>query len=323
MTLAEILARKRPAILVERHLGGLGDLICMREAVRSLSEAHPGFDVYAHVQRWYFPLFEDIATHLLAYQDSDLPIMWPMGVNISAGCAPLFAHQCFCPCGMHEEQTQFRPTRSRVENFADALGVEPRHPDLTPLLRRWGKRRPRPRKRLLIGLQPWSMNPSKDWPVTRWHALAQMFTVLDLARVRIFATENVDWKLAHVECVHARGCRELIESAAECDLMIAPDSGLMHIAGALDIPTVALFGPTDGPLTCRYYPSVRVIEHRAKREKCHQPCYYNVDHNRYHCLDRPEDEYTARIGDCLLEIKTIEVYHAALDLLRAANKLCA
>ena len=39
--------------------------------------------------------------------------------------------------------------------------------------------------------------------------------------------------------------REFIDMAAACDLFLTNDSGSMHIASALGIPTVAVFGPTD------------------------------------------------------------------------------
>jgi len=318
MTVEEILARGRPAILIERHLGGLGDLVCMREAVRSLTERHADWDLIAHVPSWYFPLFEDLATELLPYDANDLPIMWPQSLDLSAKRRqPLLAFQLFCPCGIHEEERRFRPTRNRIQNFADALGVKPRCPDLRPLLRRWGKRRPRARKRLLVGMQPWSMNHSKDWPVLRWQALVKLLQMAGFARVRVYDARKRDWRMEGVEHVKAAGCRELIESVAECDLMIAPDSGCMHVAGALDIPTVALFGPTDGRLTCKYYESVRVIEKRRRR-KCRQPCYYNGEHNRYYCERGPEQP---RIGDCMLAIETVDVYHAVLDTLREERRL--
>jgi len=41
------------------------------------------------------------------------------------------------------------------------------------------------------------------------------------------------------------GLRELYGVLAEADLFVGIDSGVMHMASALDIPVVALFGPTD------------------------------------------------------------------------------
>jgi len=325
MKFADLLKRKRPSILIERHLGGLGDVVCMREAVASLKEAHADHDLIMHVQRWYFDLFTDLADALVPYEDAGLPIMWPMSMALGAGHPPIIAHQCFCPCGVHENETDFRPTRNRIENFADQLGVEPRKPDLWPLLKDWGKRLAKGRrKRAVIGLQIKSMNPSKDWPLRRWQSLAKLFgEIANLGRVRVFSHQRETWKMPNVEHVCAKTCRDLIESTAECDLMIAPDSGLMHVAAALDIPTVAMFGPTDGALTCKYYPSVRVIEHRDPERTCRQPCYYNVDNNRYHCYADASDEDTPRIGDCMVGITVVEVYHAALDLLHESGRLAA
>ena len=38
---------------------------------------------------------------------------------------------------------------------------------------------------------------------------------------------------------------EFIEMAASCELFLTNDSGSMHIASALGVPTVVVFGPTD------------------------------------------------------------------------------
>ncbi|MDR2456420.1 MAG: lipopolysaccharide heptosyltransferase II [Deltaproteobacteria bacterium] len=49
---------------------------------------------------------------------------------------------------------------------------------------------------------------------------------------------------------------EAISVLAKCHLTLSNDSGLMHLSGALDVPVVAVFGPTDpmitAPLSRRY-----------------------------------------------------------------------
>lgn len=46
---------------------------------------------------------------------------------------------------------------------------------------------------------------------------------------------------------------------ASCDAVLAPDSALCHVAGALDIPTVALYGPFSWRARTAYAPSVRAL----------------------------------------------------------------
>jgi hypothetical protein len=54
-----------------------------------------------------------------------------------------------------------------------------------------------------------------------------------------------------------------------CDGFIAPDSGLLHVAGALGVPTVALFGPFGWKERTIYYPSVQAIQGHARCAPCH------------------------------------------------------
>ena len=39
--------------------------------------------------------------------------------------------------------------------------------------------------------------------------------------------------------------REFIDMTAACDVFLTNDSGAMHIASALGVPSVTVFGPTD------------------------------------------------------------------------------
>ena len=42
--------------------------------------------------------------------------------------------------------------------------------------------------------------------------------------------------------------------------LVTPDTGAMHMAGALDVPTVALFGPTDPLSRMKYYPHCHALK---------------------------------------------------------------
>jgi heptosyltransferase-2 len=64
--------------------------------------------------------------------------------------------------------------------------------------------------------------------------------------------------------------RELVACIAGLDLFLANDSGPMHVAGALGVPTVAIFGSTDARLTCPWpAPRTRVVRRELPCSPCH------------------------------------------------------
>jgi lipopolysaccharide heptosyltransferase II len=60
----------------------------------------------------------------------------------------------------------------------------------------------------------------------------------------------------------------LIGVLAESSLMITNDSGPMHIAAALGIPTVAIFGSTDDAVTGPCGPRTRIVKHSVECSPC-------------------------------------------------------
>jgi heptosyltransferase-2 len=75
---------------------------------------------------------------------------------------------------------------------------------------------------------------------------------------------------------------QFIELAAQCELFLTNDSGAMHIASALGVPTVAIFGATDDIATGPTGIHARVIRQKVE---C-SPCRYRecpIDHR---CMTR-------------------------------------
>lgn len=54
--------------------------------------------------------------------------------------------------------------------------------------------------------------------------------------------------------------RQSAASLLTCDMVLAPDSSMLHAAGALNIPAVGLFGPFPWKLRTAYYPSVHALQ---------------------------------------------------------------
>ena len=90
---------------------------------------------------------------------------------------------------------------------------------------------------------------------------------------------------------------EFIELAAACRLFLTNDSGAMHIASALGVPTVAVFGATDDTTTGPTGPLARVVREPVE---C-SPCLLRecpIDHR------------------CMTRVAAGRVAHEALELLK-------
>ncbi|MEM8765875.1 MAG: lipopolysaccharide heptosyltransferase I [Pseudomonadota bacterium] len=95
---------------------------------------------------------------------------------------------------------------------------------------------------------------SKHWPETMWRALAE---ALRADGWRLLLPSGNDQERARAERLAAEPAEVLpamsldglIGQLAEARLVVGVDSGLSHLAGALDIPTVVLYGSTSARLT--------------------------------------------------------------------------
>jgi ADP-heptose:LPS heptosyltransferase/lauroyl/myristoyl acyltransferase len=104
-----------------------------------------------------------------------------------------------------------------------------------------------------IGLIPGSENdPSKRWPVPHWRSLIaaypkEEFVVFGTA-ADIPVADAVASGFEPERVRNLAGRTDLMSFAAklrECRLLVANDTGGMHLANSMGIPVVALFGPTN------------------------------------------------------------------------------
>jgi heptosyltransferase-2 len=59
-----------------------------------------------------------------------------------------------------------------------------------------------------------------------------------------------------------------MDLAAACELFLTNDSGAMHIASALGVPTIAVFGATDDAATGPTGPNARVVRQPVECSPC-------------------------------------------------------
>jgi len=97
---------------------------------------------------------------------------------------------------------------------------------------------------LLIGVHPGASVPSKRWPIERFGEIVNKLVGRRGVRVVVFVDpagygsvlEARDGRILVRE-----GLPEMVALLERCDLLVCNDSGPMHIAGALDVPCVAVF----------------------------------------------------------------------------------
>ena len=68
--------------------------------------------------------------------------------------------------------------------------------------------------------------------------------------------------------------RQIAGLMVHCDLVLCPDSSVLHLAGALRVPTVSFFGPTHPAARVNYYPEAVAIWKGEDLNPC--PCWYDT-----------------------------------------------
>ena len=263
----------RGAILVTRAMGGIGDILMMTPGLRALARKHAPRTVYFATQRGFLPLFEG---------NPDV-----VALDIEAQPLPLLAFRRWynltdCPAARVESRTLPRVTRNRIDIFGCAMGLS--------RLRLWlhgripvyivtaeeaqfarafvAEHGAAGGRRIAVHLH--SADTYKDYPTMP--ALVEQLAAIGV--VFVFHGEPIrGFDADRVVKVDNLPLRLAFAVAAECDLVIAPDSAFVHLAAALGKPALALYGPTDGRLFTRRYPLVTHVD--ARKELPCVPCWRN------------------------------------------------
>jgi ADP-heptose:LPS heptosyltransferase len=294
------------AILVTRAMGGIGDLLMMTPGLRALAAAHPDAEVHLAIPRQYFPLFqghEDIRCIDIESADLD-PARYLGWFNLTD-----------CPASRIESRQAPNVRTGRIEIFARALGLSahtvrgasarPRYvvlPDEQAAAQMEAQSIRRPGRRL-VGLQWHAADSYRDYP----HNMELLRLLASRSNVLVFgARQPVDPGLDGVVTV-SKPLREAFALAAQCDVLVGPDSSFLHLAGALALPMVLISGPVDGALRAKPYPSVIPMVPSPHDFAC-APCWRNENINCYLSRKRESvclrsirpDDIAARVDALLL-----------------------
>jgi heptosyltransferase-2 len=162
----------------------------------------------------------------------------------------------------------------------------------------------------VIGISPGAENSrAKQWLPERFVETATLLATSLQAGVVLFGSpkERALCSLLAGQ-IRQNGCRVLnlagettlaqfVELAAACRVFLANDSGAMHVASALGVPTLAVFGPTDWIATAPAGPLFRILRQPVD---C-SPCLFR---------DCPIDHR------CMRAVTAHQVAQAALELVK-------
>jgi heptosyltransferase-2 len=154
----------------------------------------------------------------------------------------------------------------------------------------------------VVGVSPGAQNSrAKQWMPERFAEAALRVAREMGAGVAVFgsAAERPQ-ALRIAECVRREGravlslagettLGQFIEMAAACRVFLTNDSGAMHVASALGVPTVAVFGPTDYVATAPAGPVWRIV----REEVGCSPCMLRDCPTDHRCMDRISAEQVA------------------------------
>ncbi|MDP6178792.1 MAG: lipopolysaccharide heptosyltransferase II [Desulfatiglandales bacterium] len=143
---------------------------------------------------------------------------------------------------------------------------------------------------LLIGLSPGAtFGPAKRWPPERFATIGDWVVERWGAMVLVLGSEGEQdicmevgrsMKYAPLNLCGRTTLGEAMALINRCHFFLTNDSGLMHIASALSVPMIAIFGSTDPSATGPRSQKARIMRHQVD---C-APCLKSECPTDYRCM---------------------------------------
>ncbi len=246
--------RRKKAVIVFR-LGALGDVVCTLPLCGEIRKRHPG-------RLLIFVTNADYRKMVLLSDAVDCVYgsFWKYGIwKLPAPHRFGFVEKIYYPRTTDERFPNTGAQSHLVDDLATSCGLtipnSNRQPRLFPpselvtkVQSKYGFAGDVARGRLIIGINCGHTWPVKMWDPAKWQSLLNLIHAeYDAAILQLgFRKGDAD------EFDHFRGVQhvlrmmmdkdELVALVANCHLMISVDSGPIHIAGAVGVPVVGLYG---------------------------------------------------------------------------------
>jgi len=161
--------------------------------------------------------------------------------------------------------------------------------------------------------------PSKHWPEIYWSELALKLVQYGYKIILPWGNDSEYQRALKIQkyCKHVNivildkmTLNELTQIIIQADAIVAVDTGLAHLAAALDKPTIALYGPTSAGLTGTYgknqiHLSADIHCSPCFKKECVKTGSLNKEHAHNNNLAQPEcynNNNPDKVLSCLLTL---------------------
>lgn len=269
------------------HRGALGDSVLTWPLLRSLAQRHDEVAFVTDLSKGRLAQrFADARVLALDAERPEFAALWHGGgMGVTPVDADLVIHLCATPIddgGRNALDLWERGAKSLYPGARIVMGCgvldRPRALELANAYGHMREVRPRTKSDGPIVIHVGAGSAEKRWPLPLWRELRRALENPNqdggaIPRVIVIAgeAEQERFNSAEREFFAAMGGRfietlqdlgDLFEGAA---LVIGADSGPTHVAAAMGVPALALFGPTDPERWSPIGPQVRVLAPPAPR----------------------------------------------------------
>jgi len=315
----------KPYILVLRQLGGIGDFLALSCVARGMREKYPNHTLKLITASIYLGgALVDIAEHnpywdeIIIVEPNDMTDEKTKNVwGRYYGSSPSIEEELFwkmadikvglnTACVEYEWPAQETPEgvqKPRYQVWCEAAEVTPSSyapiyrvtKDEARIAKNYADEHWKDKKVVGVGLS--ACDKKRAWSIGKLTALCQQLSAQNLHVVTIDPVCRIDGFDGFI----GKRIRELMPMIANMDAMVSVDSGMLHMAGALGVPVIGIFGPTDYKMRMGNYlgsatDSRQIVD-------C-APCWY-----KYPCLG---NNHSCKPYECLERISVDSVVEETL-----------
>jgi len=312
-------------ILVVRK-GGLGDILFTTPVIQYLSEMGHIVDVLPHYGYWQAFNHNPFVRNIFVNQ--------PLTIHTHPELIDREGYGPFCPVipevfnpadilnydkvysfrGVIEDNLESESLHA-VDVSYKWLGIDPEGKPKKPLLYVTEEEKEIVREKLykyrgvdpdrkIVCVSPRATAINRSWPYYEefMDDYSEEFNIIKLHWDEGWEKGKKPWNI-----------RESMAIAAVSDVVISTDSGMLHVAGALGVPTIALFGPFNPELRVKYYDKCDVICHTKEVCPSGNFCFNHNDE----CLALGR----SFANSICMRIEPVEVYNKVMEVFAREDTL--